>query len=421
MARGTPAGAEDAMSDPDRLSSENAPSGASSSPGAGRRESRVAEVRHAGPSGNYWYAVEYEKNVRSGQVVEVKWWKTSIAVYRDEAGRLSALENRCAHRQLPLSCGRVEGSRLVCQYHGWKYEGTGRCVEISHELGKGRERLPKIAIRSYPVKARYGLIWIFPGDPALADSVPLPEIPELSGNDPWPIAPIDVTIGSHFSMIVENVCDFNHAYLHRYKEPFVEPKLAHYGREGDTVKVTYKTSFGKSLIARLASENGGKGLDRIELFYQYPYQRSDILGKYLHWLFMLPIDERTTRCFFLFLFGPIEVPFVRWTIPRSLKPLALRLANRLYVEPLLAEDKWALEAEQAGFERHSERPMIELNPVVLEFQKLTLEKWREFQTGEVTRSLRRREAETDQAKRLSAEAEGALAAGPPAAGKSAAE
>ena len=82
-------------------------------------------MRHSGPSGNHWYAVALGKNVRPGQVVEVVWWKTSIALYRSESGQLSALENRCAHRQLPLSCGRVEGERLVCQYHGWKYDGAG--------------------------------------------------------------------------------------------------------------------------------------------------------------------------------------------------------------------------------------------------------------------------------------------------------
>ena len=357
-------------------------------------------------------------------MLAVVWWKTSIAIYRDDAGNVSALEDRCAHRQLPLSCGRVEGSRLVCQYHGWKYDGAGRCVEISHELGKGRDKLPKIGIRSYPVKERYGLIWVFPGDPALAESVPLPEVPELSGPKPWPVIPIEITIGAHFSMIVENVCDFNHAYLHRNKEPFVDPKLVEYRRVGDTINVTYQTSFGKSLIARLASENGGKGLDRIKLWYQYPYQGSDILGKYLHWLFMLPIDEKTTRCFFLFLFGPIEIPFLRWTIPRPLKPLALKLANMLYVEPLLAEDKWVLEAEQVGFDRHADRPMIELNPAVIEFQKLTLEKAREYQTSELSRSLRRRQAESDQAARASAQAEGGLfeaVDAPPGSDSSAAE
>jgi 4beta-methylsterol monooxygenase len=389
--------------------------------GPGRRESRVAEVRRSGPSGNFWYAVEFANKLRRGQVVAVVWWKASIALYRDDTGKVSALEDRCAHRQLPLSCGRVEGERLVCQYHGWKYDGAGRCVEISHELGKGREKMPKIGIRAYPVKERYGLIWIFPGDPALAESVPLPEIPELTGPKPWPIVPIDVTIGAHFSMIVENVCDFNHAYLHRHKQPFVDPKLSEYKREGDTIHVTYQTSFAKSLIAKLASENGGKGLDRIKLWYQYPYQGSDILGKYLHWLFMLPIDERTTRCFFVFLFGPIEIPFVRWTIPRPLKPLALKLANLLYVEPLLAEDKWILEAEQAGFDRNADRPMIELNPAVIEFQKLTLEKAREYQTSELTRSLRRRQVESEQAARASALAEESLQEAAPTSDASAAQ
>jgi len=74
----------------------------------------------------------------------------------------------------------------------------------------------------------------------------------------------------------------------------------------------------------------------------------------------------------------------------------------------LAEDKWVLEAEQLGFERHADRPMIELNPAVIEFQKLTLEKAREYQASELTRSLRRRQAESDQAARASASAEGNL-------------
>src|SRR6187551_1681572 len=115
------------MSDARRVPEEAAAS-VGASPGAARRETRVAEVRQCGLSGNYWYAVELSKNVRKGQVVEVTWWKTSIAVYRDESGSVSALENRCAHRQMPPSGGRVEGTRLVCQYHGWKYEGSGRCV-----------------------------------------------------------------------------------------------------------------------------------------------------------------------------------------------------------------------------------------------------------------------------------------------------
>lgn len=346
---------------------------------------RAQLVRRVGPSGDYWYAVESDAALRRGQIKEVRFWGESIALYRGDDGVVRAVENRCAHRQLALTSGVVEGPLIACQYHGWRYDGCGRCVNIDHELGKNRKRLPKIRIASYPVKVRYGLIWLFPGDPERAESVPLPDIPQLSGTHPWPVVPIEVTIKAHFSMIVENVCDFNHAYLHRRKQPFTQPVLREYARNGDTVEVVYDTSFTQSKIAKLLAEK--KQLDQIKLWYQYPYQGSDIGGKYLHWLFMLPEDERTTRCFFLFLFGPIRVPGTNMYVPDVLKRPVLELANLFYIRPLLGEDKWALEAEQEGFDKHYDNPFYELNPIVPEFQVMTIEKWEEYQKSRDARQL----------------------------------
>lgn len=351
----------------------------------GRRLPRAQEVRRVGPSGNYWYAVELDRNLARGQVKEVRFWGESIALYRGHDGLVRAVENRCAHRQLALTTGVVEGQNITCQYHGWKYDGCGRCVSMDHELGKNRKRLPKIQIKSYPVKTRYGLLWLFPGDPALAEQVSLPHVPELSSASPWPVAPIDVTIKSHFSMIVENVCDFNHAYLHRRKQPFTQPVLNRFWREQNTVHVLYDTSFHHSYLARFFAEK--RELDQIHLWYQYPYQGSDIGGKYLHWLFMLPEDERTTRCFFLFLFGPIQIPGTRRNIPDFVKKPFLELANKLYIRPLLAEDQWALEAEQKGFDQHHDNPFYELNPIVPEFQALTIERFRSYNEHMLTRGL----------------------------------
>jgi 4beta-methylsterol monooxygenase len=346
---------------------------------------RAQQVRRVQTSGNYWYAAELSKNLRPGDIKEVIYWGQSIALFRGQDGQVRAVENRCAHRQLALTKGVVEGNNITCQYHGWQYDGCGRCVSIDHELGKNRSRMPKIQIESYPVKERYGLVWIFPGDPELADTVPLPNIPQLDLADPWPVVPIDVTIKSHFSMIVENVCDFNHAYLHRRKQPFTQPVLNKYWRENETIHVLYDTSFHNSPIARLFADHSG--LDQIHLWYQYPYQGSDIAGKYLHWLFMLPQDERTTRCFFLFLFGPIHIPGTKLNIPNVVKAPFLALANQLYIKPLLAEDMWALEAEQKGFDLHADNPFYELNPIVPEFQSLTIERHETYQAESLTRQL----------------------------------
>ena len=77
-----------------------------------------------------------------------------------------ALEDRCAHRQVPLHLGVVCGDELKCHYHGWSYDCTGKCVDVPY---LGKERLPN-GVRSYPVREVDGLIFVFPGDPALAES-----------------------------------------------------------------------------------------------------------------------------------------------------------------------------------------------------------------------------------------------------------
>src|SRR5437764_635418 len=104
------------------------------------------KARAAGLHPDYWYAVEFDNAVKPGQAVEVRFWNSSIVLYRGENGEMHALENRCAHRQLKLSIGQVEGCNLICAYHGWSYDGAGRVVNVAHELF-GHPRL-NVRIRS---------------------------------------------------------------------------------------------------------------------------------------------------------------------------------------------------------------------------------------------------------------------------------
>src|SRR6185369_14747393 len=187
--------------------------GVSAPPSFAEARGRREKARAAGLHPDYWYAVEYDRALRPGALKEVTFWGTSIALWRDTLGQLHAVENRCAHRQLKLSLGSVEGCRLACAYHGWGYDANGQLAHIPHELF-GRP-MPDVRLRTYPLRVRYGLIWIFPGDPALAETRRLPDIPELEGPDPWPCVPLDFTWRAHHSMIVDNVSDFTHAWLHR--------------------------------------------------------------------------------------------------------------------------------------------------------------------------------------------------------------
>jgi hypothetical protein len=333
------------------------------------------KARTAGLHPDHWYAIEYEANVPAGRVIEVRFWGRSIAVFRGDDGILRALEDRCAHRHVRLSIGQVAGCNLTCAYHGWSYNQQGHLVEIPHELF-GRQ-FGKVRIGAFAVRARYGLIWLFPGNQAIAEQVPMPEIPELEGRARWACAPIDFTWRAHHSMIVDNVSDFTHAYLHRRYRPFVDAKLIRCDTKGDKVELSYDVLVGDGRFSKLFVDRARVRTDRMDLAFEYPYQWSNTGDRIKHWCFILPIDEHTTRVFFLFYFDALKIPFTSFRIPRALMTTFLQLANWMLINPLLSEDGRAVEAEQKAWETSAGAPFLEFNPAVTMFQRLIARRWEE--------------------------------------------
>ncbi|MET7335610.1 Rieske 2Fe-2S domain-containing protein [Nonomuraea sp. NPDC005650] len=334
------------------------------------------KVRAAGLDPDYWYAVEYDVAVRPGQVVEVMFWNRSIALYRGSDGQLRALENRCAHRQLKLSLGEVNDCHLTCTYHGWTYDGDGRVVHYAHDLFGRAE--PEVRVRSYPVRSRYGLIWLFPGDPRRAAERGIPDIPEIDRPRPWARMDADFTWRAHHSMIVDNVCDFTHAYLHRKKRPFWDARLSYHEMRGDQVFLGYDTLIGGGRVSGLFVDRRRGDTTSIDLCFDYPYQRSDTGGIIKHWCFLLPIDRMTTRAFFIFYFDAFKIPLTPFRFPRWAMGPMMKLGLAFSVRPLLLEDGAAVEAEQSGYERNFAAPIVDLNPAVHLFQDLTVHKWEEY-------------------------------------------
>ena len=334
------------------------------------------QVRATGMDPDYWYAVEEVHRIKPGTVVEIIFWKRSIALYRGTDGSFHALENRCAHRQIKLSLGEVQGCKLVCAYHGWKYDQEGRRVDILHDRSGGK--LPKPSIRSYPVKVRYGLVWLFPGNPERAQNRQIPDIPELEGRKRWACVPLSFTWSAHHSMIIDNVSDFTHAHLHRRYRPFEDAILTRCDTIGDDVHLAYDTRVGRGRISGLFVDHDRLNTNHMDLCFQYPYQWSNTDDAIKHWLFVLPIDERTTRMFFLFYFKALKIPLLPVQIPRFAMSTVLKISNRVLIGPLLNQDRHAVEAEQLAYEKHWDAPPIEFNPVVKAFQNVTVRKWQEY-------------------------------------------
>lgn len=353
-------------------------------------KTRHQRARAAGMDPNYWYPVEYDAEIAPGDVREIVFWGRSYALFRGRDGALSVVENRCAHRQLRLSEGRVDGCNLVCAYHGWRYDGQGRLAGIPHELFG--HPMPRIKVAHREARARYGLIWVFFGDPGRADSRSIPDVPELEGPGAWPCVPVDFLWRAHHSMIIDNVSDFTHAHLHRKYRPFSDSKLVECRAEGDKVFVSYEAKIGDGPLYGRIVDHAGTNTNRMQLCYEYPFQWSNTDDRIKHHCFVLPIDRKTTRVFFLFYYDRrvFKLPFLPLTMPSRLMRPLLHVGNTLLVKPLLGQDGFAVEEEQRAYDRHFDVAMADLNPAVRAFQNLTVRKWDEYlSTEDPSRSVGR--------------------------------
>jgi len=159
---------------------------------------------------NSWYVAAWSEDVGSNQPVARTVIGEPLVLFRNADGSVAALEDRCAHRRMPLSLGRVTGDgRLVCTYHGLTYDGTGACV-----LVPGQDSPGGIRIRSYPVEERANMVFVWMGPPTLAD---ISEIPDCSWlEDPRHQATkLYRHADANYLLLNDNLADLLHvAYLH---------------------------------------------------------------------------------------------------------------------------------------------------------------------------------------------------------------
>jgi len=134
-----------------------------------------------------------------------------IVFYRGKSGKVVALEDRCAHRQAPLSLGRVQGDDIECSYHGFVFDCSGACVYVPRQ-----DTVPKSArIASYPVVERWGYIWLWLDDPAKADPNCVPHLPWTEDKALRAVY-FRFDVNANFQLMADNLMDVSHTeFLHR--------------------------------------------------------------------------------------------------------------------------------------------------------------------------------------------------------------
>ncbi|HEU5471075.1 MAG TPA: aromatic ring-hydroxylating dioxygenase subunit alpha [Actinophytocola sp.] len=133
-----------------------------------------------------------------------------LVLFRDRAGSVVALADRCVHRRFPLSESRLAGDTIVCGYHGFTYDTSGACVGVP-----GQTRIPRTArVPAYPVVERDSFVWVWIGDRELADESTVPRAPWLADPRYATVRGME-PLAARYLLLVDNLLDLSHeTYLH---------------------------------------------------------------------------------------------------------------------------------------------------------------------------------------------------------------
>jgi phenylpropionate dioxygenase-like ring-hydroxylating dioxygenase large terminal subunit len=316
------------------------------------------DLRRVGAHPDYWYPLAWSDELPTGKTLGRRFAGLPIVLYRGSSGQVFALEDRCAHRQVPLHLGEVTGDELKCHYHGWTYNCSGKCVNVPY---LGGERLPN-GVKSYPAREVDGLIFVFPGDPTVAESR-APAGLGCSQRKDYKTRRLNREVACHYSFMHENLFDMNHQFMHRKYMGSIRASCLgrDHGDDWAQVEYSFSRTSGKSSVAeqvivdlmRKRSEAKKGFSDHMRIRTDYPAQSLKVwVGRDIQptqdpvldvWLGYTPLDaqQRTNRTY-----GYLSVkkprfpglihavwPFVTW-----------------FTENIFREDKQIVEHEQRAYD-----------------------------------------------------------------------
>jgi len=159
---------------------------------------------------NAWYVAAWSEDL-GDDVISRTIMNEDLILFRDSDGKAAALEDRCCHRGAPLSHGRMVDGCVQCGYHGLEFDGAGICTKVP-----GQDKVsPNLKVNAYPVVERQHFIWIWMGNPALADEGKLLDYPYFDQTDQWPSKKGYFEIAANYAMMIDNLMDLTHlAFVH---------------------------------------------------------------------------------------------------------------------------------------------------------------------------------------------------------------
>jgi phenylpropionate dioxygenase-like ring-hydroxylating dioxygenase large terminal subunit len=278
--------------------------------------SSAVDLRRTAANPDYWYPLAWSDELKPGRILGRRFAGEPIALFRGSSGRVVALEDRCAHRQVPLHLGVVQGDGVKCHYHGWAYDCSGKCVDVPY---LGRERIPN-GVRAYPACEVDGLVFVFPGNPALAEGR-LPGSLGASQRRDYKTRRLNREVACHYTFMHENLFDMNHQFMHRKLMGSIRASCLgrRHGDHWAEVEYSFSRTEGKSTMGervivdlmrkRSEEQEQQEFRDHMRIRTDYPSQSLKVwVGRNIQdtqdpvldvWLCYTPLDaeQRSNRTF----------------------------------------------------------------------------------------------------------------------------
>ena len=313
---------------------------------------------------NYWYVCAWPHEVGRDMLARTI-CNEPVILFRREDGTPAALEDRCCHRHLPLSEGKLVGDAVQCGYHGLMFDTAGACVQVP-----GQTHVPPDArIKAYPVTERYGLVWIWMGDTARADEALIPDTHQNDHPD-WTSLGGVTHIACNYQLFVDNLLDLTHeTFVHvdtiGHETVAATPMKASWTDDTVTVERWMLGFEPPPYFAKLLGTSGK--VDRWQYIYFYPpcHLRLDVgvaiagtgapegdRSQGITTWVINSITPETERSMYSF-----------WALPRDFARDDEELTQRLtdQVRKIILEDKVVVEAQQRSLDLTGEDDLIDIN------------------------------------------------------------
>jgi phenylpropionate dioxygenase-like ring-hydroxylating dioxygenase large terminal subunit len=258
---------------------------------------------------NFWYPVALSEEVKADEPLRVEILSLKFVAFRDTDGAAHVLSDTCVHRGGSLGKGWVKDGYVICPYHGWRYNGSGKCTTVP-SIGYDGKPPPRAKVDSYPVQEKYGLVFAFLGDLPEQERPTLMPIDEYD-DDAWRASETMVLpVNYYYERSIENGLDPAHnEFVHpthgyagenpSYKVPDMEVKELEFGcyMGGEMDSSEYKEPTMRQVRDGAGKTHAGTGTHGPNSMYTWIEFTAD---KAFHqYMWEAPIDGNRTRIFFV--------------------------------------------------------------------------------------------------------------------------